>query len=152
VRYTSREVVFSGNKAISSSDLNNAVRQSRLGARMWSSPSDLEAVLIGAYHNRGHLAVQMEIGAPRFTGNRAELPVRIVEGPVFIVGTAKVVDSTPTPPDGVDLTSPIPPGTTLTDQLVLDAQRQLLQRFRTAGYRGTRITPESTARSDKSTV
>jgi outer membrane protein assembly factor BamA len=49
-------------------------------------------------------------------------------------------------------TNSIAVGTILTDQLVRDGQRQLQQRYRSAGYRGTRITPQSTARSDKSTV
>jgi outer membrane protein assembly factor BamA/autotransporter translocation and assembly factor TamB len=151
VRFTSRELLFTGNSAISSSDLNRAVRQSPLGSRLWVNPSDLQTVLLGAYHDRGHLAAQITIGSPNFTGTRAELPVEIVEGPLFVVGYAKVLDPGP-PPEGVDLTSPIAPGTTLNDRLVRDAQRQLLQRYRLAGFRGTHITPESTARSDKSTV
>ena len=79
------------------------------------------------------------------------MPVRIAEGPIFKVGVARVEDPG-TPPLGVDLTSPIEPGTVLTDTLVRGASRQLQQRYRLAGYRGTRVTAQSTFRSDKVTA
>ena len=150
-RYTSREAVYTGNQAMSASDLKKAVTQSGVGERIWSSPSDLQTVLVTAYHARGYLGAQVTIGNAAFEGNRATLPVQIAEGPVFKVGVARV-DDPGTPPQGVDLTTPIEPGTVLTDTLVRGASRQLQQRYRVAGYRGTRVTAQSTSRSDKITV
>jgi outer membrane protein assembly factor BamA/autotransporter translocation and assembly factor TamB len=150
-RYTTREAVYTGNQAMSASDLKKAVKQSGVGERIWSSPSDLQTVLVTAYHTRGYLGAQVTIGNAAFEGNRATLPVQILEGPIFKVGVARV-DDPGTPPQGVELTSPIPPGTVLTDTLVRDASRKLQQRYRVAGYRGTRVTAQSTARSNKTTV
>ena len=107
--------------------------------------------MVTAYHARGYLGAQVTIGNAAFEGNRATLPVQIVEGPIFKVGAARV-DDPGTPPQGVDLTSPIEPGTVLTDTLVRGASRQLQQRYRVAGYRGTRVTAQSTFRSDKVTA
>ena len=133
---------------MSASDLKKAVTQSGIGERIWSSPSDLQTVLVTAYHAQGYLGAQVTIGNAAFEGNRATLPVQIVEGPVFKVGVARI-DDPGTPPQGVDLTTPIEPGTVLTDTLVRGASRQLQQRYRVAGYRGTRVTAQSTFRSDK---
>jgi outer membrane protein assembly factor BamA len=77
--------------------------------RMWSAPTDVQAVVISAYHDLGYLGAKVTVGSPRFTGNRAELPVEIVEGGVYRVGTVKVVDGSATPPEGVDLTPPWKP-------------------------------------------
>ncbi len=150
-RYTSREAVYTGNQALSASDLKKAVKLSGIGERIWSSPSDLQTVLVTAYHAQGYLGAQVTIGNATFEGNRATLPVQIAEGPVFKVGVARI-DDPGTPPQGVDLTSPIEPGTVLTDTLVRNASRQLQQRYRVAGYRGTRVTAQSTFRSDKITA
>jgi outer membrane protein insertion porin family len=150
-RYTTRQILYTGNSAMSLSDLKKAVTQSGIGDRVWSAPADLQTVLITAYHTRGYLGAQVAVGNAAFEGNRASLPVHVQEGPIFKVGVARV-DDPGTPPQGVDLTSPIQPGTVLTDTLVRDATRQLQQRYRTAGYRGTRVTAQSTARSDKVTV
>lgn len=150
-RYTTREIVYAGNREVSASDLKKAVTLSGIGERVWSSPADLQTVLVTAYHARGYLGAQVTVGNATFEDARATLPVHVEEGPIFRVGVARVEDPG-TPPKGVDLGSPIEPGTVLTDALVRDATRQLQRRYRVAGYRGTRITAQSTARSDKTTV
>ena len=149
---TDRVVAFTGNTAIKSKTLDRALTDAGMRDRMWSAPTDVQAVVISAYHDLGYLGAKVTVGSPRFTGNRAELPVEIVEGGVYHVGTVKVVDGSPTPPEGVDLTPPVEPGAVLTDGLVATTARQLQQRYRLAGYRATRVASESAPRQDPTTV
>ena len=53
---------------------------------------------------------------------------------------------------GVDLKPPVEENTVLTDRMVADAVRELERQFRRAGYRGTRVSAESTTRADGGTV
>ena len=151
-RTTDRVVAFAGNAAIKSKTLDRALTDAGMRDRMWSAPTDVQAVVISAYHDLGYLGVKVTVGSPRFTGNRAELPVEIVEGGVYRVGTVKVVDGSATPPEGVDLTPPVEAGAVLTDGLVAQTARQLQQRYRLAGYRATRVASESAPRQDPTTV
>jgi outer membrane protein assembly factor BamA len=149
---TDRVVAFTGNTAISSKKLDEALTSAGLRDRLWSAPGSVQAVVISAYHDLGYLGAKVTVGSPQFTGNRAELPVEIVEGGVYHVGTVKVVDSKPTPAEGVDLTPPVEEGAVLTDAVVAQSARQLQQRYRLAGYRATRVASDSTPRQDPTTV
>ena len=149
---TERVVAFTGNNAIKSKTLDEALTSAGMRDRMWSAPTDVQAVIVSAYHDLGYLGAKVTVGSPQFTGNRAELPVEIVEGGVYHVGTVTVVDGSKTPPEGVDLTPPVEAGAVLTDGLVARTARQLQQRYRLAGYRATRVAADSTPRQDPTTV
>ncbi|MBK5298198.1 MAG: translocation/assembly module TamB domain-containing protein [Vicinamibacteria bacterium] len=149
-RSTERVVVYTGNEGLTKADLDAAIVAAGLTRRVWTSPNEARAVVLAAYRRSGYLSARAEVGDVRFDGPRAELPIRIEEGPRFRAGIVRV-DGVGAVPD-VDTTTPIEEGTVLTDRLVADAVRELERKFRRAGYRGTRVTAESTTRADGGTV
>lgn len=140
---TERVVVYTGNEGLTKADLDAAIAGAGLTERVWTSPDEARAAVLAAYRRNGFLSAQAAVGDVRFDGPRAELPIRLEEGPRFRAGTVRF-DGVGAVPD-VDTTPPIAEGTVLTDRLVADAVRELERRFRRAGYRGTRVIAESTA-------
>ncbi len=106
--------------------------------------------MLSTYRKNGYLAAQVTVSEPRFEGTRAELPIRVDEGPRFRAGTVRIEGVSEVP--GVKLTPPVREGTVLTDRLVADGVRELERTFRRAGYRGTRVTASSTNRNGGETV
>lgn len=146
-RYTERVVVYTGNEGLTARDLDEAIADAGLGDRVFAQPADARAVVLAAYRRNGFLSAQAVVGDLRFDGARAELPIRVVEGPRFRAGsvTIKGADAAP------DVTAPIETGTVLTDRLVADAVRELARRYRRAGYRA-RVRADTATRADGGTV
>ena len=145
-----RVIAFNGNEGLTDEQLAAAVDQAGVRDRVWTAPDDLRAVVLGAYRRNGFLSAQVAVGEPRFDGPRAELPVRIDEGPRYRAGTVAVEGVGEVP--GVDTSPPIAPGTILTDRLVAEEVRNMQRDFRRAGYRGTRVRAESAPREASGTV
>ena len=140
---TQRVVVYTGNEGLTKADLDKAIATAGLTERVWTFPNEARAAVLAAYRRNGFLSVQATVGEVRFDGSRAELPIRIEEGPRFRAGTVRVEGVSAVA--DVDTTPTITEGTVLTDRLVADEVRELERKFRRAGYRGTRVTAESTA-------
>ena len=145
-----RVVVYTGNEGLSRSDLDAAITAAGIRDRMWVRPSDARIVVLNTYRQNGYLSAQATVGEVRFDGARAELPIRIEEGPRFRAGTVRVEGVGQV--EGVNTAPPVAEGTILTDRLVANAVRDLQSNFRRAGYRGTQVTAESTTRPDGGTV
>ena len=83
--------VFTGNRALDERELERVIaggtyRRRRCGRRRaWSS-----RLLADAYRTRGYRGVKVTAGEPRLQGGRAELPVTIVEGPIYRIGEVTV--------------------------------------------------------------
>ena len=103
-KYDKRDVIFSGNNALSDSELNRAVANARIEGVMWSNPALVGQAVADAYRGRGYRSVKVTDGTPRFEGNRAELPVTIVEGPLYRIGNVTVNTPRGGPELAVDLT------------------------------------------------
>ncbi len=152
-KYDTREAAFTGNSALSDSDLKRIIANARIEAQMWSNPSLVEQAVADAYRARGYRAAKVTAGTPRFEGHRADLPVTIVEGPLHRIGTVTVNAPRDRLPAIVNLEPPLSEEDVYADNRVADATRQLLTRFRRAGYRGTRVEAKGTPRKgDPSTV
>ena len=147
-RSTERVVVYTGNQGLTDADLDKAM--AGVVNRVWTSPGDAKATVLAAYRRQGYLVAQVTVGDVLIDGARAELPIRIEEGPLFRAGTVRIEGVSEVA--GVDLKPPVEGNTVLTDRMVADAVRELERQFRRAGYRGTRVTADSTTRTDGSTV
>jgi hypothetical protein len=128
VKSTERVVVYTGNEALTTEDLDEAMKTAGVGQRIWTSPGDARAVVLAAYRRSGHLLAEVTVGEVRTDGARAELPVRITEGPRFTAGRV-TLDGVAVVAD-VDLKPPIASGAVLTDRSVAEAVRELERRFR----------------------
>ena len=149
-RSTTREVVFEGNAALSADDLRKAIAAAGMTNHVWTRPADAAAPVLAAYRSRGYLTAVARVQDMRFEGARAELPIQIVEGPRFTVSSVALDGVGPL--EGVDTKLPVRAGDVLTDRVVADAVRELERRFRSAGYRGTRVTAESTTGENGATA
>ena len=89
MRYTSRQIVFSGQQAIPAATLDAAVLAQGVDASMWHEPAGLQAAVVQQYRLRGYLEAVVKVQAPVFTGQSAELPVQVAEG-----GSTPLPDST----------------------------------------------------------
>ena len=84
-RYTSRQIVFSGQQAISAAALDAAVRAQGVDSSMWHEPAGLQAVIVQEYRLRGYLEAAVKVQAPVYAGQSAELPVQIAEGRQYTI-------------------------------------------------------------------
>lgn len=149
-RFPDRGLDIRGNEGVSRTTIVNAVEQAGLRDTMWAQPRRLQTLLLALYRRNGYLAAEVDVLDPVFDGGTARLPVRIAEGPRFRAGSVRV-EGVAAVPD-VSLDPPIWEGAVLTDRSVAEAIRELERRFRRAGYRGTRVTAESSTRPDGATV
>ena len=149
-RSTTREIVFEGNAAISDDDLRKAIVAAGMAEHVWTSPGDAAAPVLATYRSRGYLTALAQVQAIRFEGARAELPIQITEGPRFTVASV-ALDGVGVLED-VDTKVPVKAGDVLTDRLVSDTVREFERRFRAAGYRGTRVTAESSSGEEGATA
>jgi outer membrane protein insertion porin family len=143
---TSRAVRFDGNSGMSSGDLEKAIATAGLADHIWVNPPDAAAPVLAAYRRNGYLAATVTVLDMKIDGATAELPIRVVEGAQFKVGTVSV-EGVGTLED-VDTKPPVKTGDILTDRLVADTVRELERRFRRSGHRGTRVTAETTTAAD----
>ena len=102
---TERVVVYTGNEGLTDADLDKALKTAGATERVWTSPGDASAVVLAAYRRNGYLSAQATVGDVRIDGARAELPIRIEEGPQFRAGTVRI-DGVGEVAD-VDLTPPV---------------------------------------------
>ncbi len=152
-KYGDRGVLLGGNAQVETKDLEKTIDAAGIEAQMWSDPRLAEEAVRAAYRNRGYLDAKVTAGDPKLQAGRAELPLTIVEGALFRVGNVKVNAPMRTGGAAVDLTPPVKSGETFTDTRVAAAVRQIQTRFRRAGYRGSRVSAQSTPRrDDRSTV
>ncbi len=82
----SRDVRFIGNHEIADARLEPLVD----GSAIWLDPSSLGQAVAALYRSEGFLAVSVAAGPVDFEGDRAVLPVRIEEGPAFVVSRVGV--------------------------------------------------------------
>lgn len=85
-----RTLVFSGNRAISSSELSDFLDAQGLGLRVWLDANAASTALTSLYHSRSFLAARVTVGAVDLTSNVARLPIAVDEGPEFSLGAIAV--------------------------------------------------------------
>ncbi len=102
-RSTERVVVYTGNEGLTDADLDKAM--AGVVDRVWTSPGDAKATVLAAYRRNGYLLAQATVGEVRIDGARAELPIRIEEGPQFRAGTVRIEGVGEV--DGVDPKPPV---------------------------------------------
>ena len=101
--------MFTGNRELSERELRRAIESARIEGQMWSDPSLIEQALlmpIGA----AATGRQGQRRVPRFTGNRAELPVTIVGGRRTRSGNHRQRAARSAERIAVDLTAPLSEG------------------------------------------
>ncbi|MGQ0735461.1 MAG: BamA/OMP85 family outer membrane protein, partial [Acidobacteriota bacterium] len=82
-----RTIAFTGNARIEADRLETVVADAGLSVDGWLDPQRLVDPLVRYYRSQGYLSAAVTAGAPAVKGESGVLPVAIVEGPRFIIGT-----------------------------------------------------------------
>ncbi|MEZ5291758.1 MAG: translocation/assembly module TamB domain-containing protein [Vicinamibacterales bacterium] len=149
VRYTDRRLRFEGQEAISADDLSDVVNARGLTLTAWRQPADVEAALAAHYRSLGFLRAEVSIGTPIFSGTSATLPVRIAEGPRFLVGAVDVRGVEARPLDEVRKSFEIESGAPYLPRTVEAARRDVEIAYARDGFNDVRATV--TSRPDEDT-
>ena len=143
-RYTSRQIVFSGQQAIPAATLDAAVRAQGVDASMWHEPAVLQAAVVQQYRLRGYLEAVVKIQAPAFTGQSAELPVQVTEGRQYTIARLDVEGATSRSSAQVLGTFGVVTGTVFEPAAIEPARRAVEIDYLRNGYNDVRVTVTTT--------
>ena len=139
-----RELVLSGNAALTSETLDALIVETGLDVAVWADPEPLIRTLRQRYRDAGHLEATIAIDPPLFDGVEARLPIRIDEGPPFTIASVRI--------DGVGIRSEtearrvldLTPGDPYRESDIRAARSRLERDYRRAGFNSVRVTARST--------
>ncbi|ODS52884.1 MAG: hypothetical protein ABS36_15600 [Acidobacteria bacterium SCN 69-37] len=131
---TTRRIDFTGNKALSTSELRSAVDAQNGTVAVWLERDAIETTLAALYRSRGYLSADVTVSAPRFENGTAVLPVRIDEGPAYRLGTIGVSGAAFRTADAVRQVTGLQSGTPYLPGEVEPARRRVEVDYLGAGY------------------
>lgn len=151
-RTTKKEIQLSGNEVIPTSQLQATIQSRQLSEAAWVEPERLRTALLGLYREEGRLAASVRVRPPIYEGETARLPVEIVEGPEFRIGSIVL--------DGVaGLGGPaaraalqIEAGDPYSVARIERARQRLEASYRKAGFAEARVTAASDVERDAARV
>jgi outer membrane protein insertion porin family len=147
-----REIRFTGNAAIDSSRLAEAVTAANLDVEGWLDPQRLVPVLQDYYRRLGYLSAGVSPGTPRAEDGQGVLPVAIDEG-----ARADVTEVLWTGVDSVrlaavreaaGLASPLP----YDSRRIAEATDRVMRFYRARGFNTASVTPAAEAHADRATI
>ena len=143
-RYTSRQIVFSGQQAIPAATLDAAVRAQGVDASMWHEPAGLQAAVVQQYRLRGYLEAGVKVQSPVFTGQSAELPVQVTEGREYTIARLDVKGAASRSSAQVLGTFGVATGSVFEPAALEPARRALEIDYLRNGYNDVRVTVTTT--------
>jgi outer membrane protein assembly complex protein YaeT len=151
-RFTSRTLVFSGQQALSAAVLEASVRAERLDASLWNDPSRLRAAIERQYRLRGYLDAAVSVQPPIFTGQTAELPVRINEGRQYTVARVDVQGARARSRDQLTALFGVAIGSVFQPATLEPSRRAVEVDYLREGYNDVRVTVTTTVDAGRSSV
>jgi outer membrane protein assembly factor BamA/autotransporter translocation and assembly factor TamB len=133
-RTPDRRLAFTGNRRLSTDELQALVDQQGLRLRAWTDPQAVSQAIRTAYDLIGNLTAQVSIGEPRFDGAHAVLPIAIAEGPVFRIQTVHLSGLLAKSPTQVRAALDLPPGTIYSPVIVQRAIGRVDALYRGSGF------------------
>lgn len=148
-----REIRFSGNVRIPTRRLNAFIEGRRLSAVAWADPGQLRTALLTLYRDESMLGASVRVQPVLFEGTTAVLPVDIVEGQEFRIGTVTLdaaVDglAEQTVRSAIQLKS----GDRYSPLQVERARQRLETRYRKSGFTGATAGTTATVLRDAARV
>ncbi len=147
-----RRVVFEGVVADDEPELQWLADSPDLAARAWTNPDQLAAAVAAWYRGRGRLRAATTVGAPRYDGRTAEVPVRVAAGPLFRIGAIRIEGARARPVADVRAAARLEAGGIYTESAVAAARARIESSYRRAGYTAARVTARSTPDDAAATV
>ena len=143
-RYTSRQIVFSGQQAIPAAVLDAAVRAQGIDVSMWHEPAGLRTAIVQQYRLRGYLEAGVKVQAPVFTGQSAELPVQITEGRQYTIAGLDVEGAKSRTTEQVIGAFGVAVGSVFQPAALEPARRAVELDYLRDGYNSVRVTATTT--------
>ena len=143
-RSTRRVLEFSGATIVTSDELQAMVEKAGIGLTAWLTPRQFESTLAVRLADDGLLSAKVAVGAPRFEGTTATLPVAVEEGPRFTVDAVELRGVSARPIDEVRREFAIDAGAPYVPASVDEARRRVDVAYLRQGFADvrTRVSPE----------
>ena len=143
-RTTTRQLTFEGNHALPTTELQALASEQALPAAVWKDSARLLEDIAAEYASRGYLAATATVGDPVFEGDRAALPIRIVEGPLARVATLQIDGVSAERRAGAQAALGLAIDSPFAEGAERPARVRLERHYRDLGYREARV--DATAR------
>lgn len=143
-RYTSRQIVFSGQQAVPAATLDASLRAQGVDATMWHDPARLQAAVVQQYRHRGFLDAAVTVRPPVFNGSSAELPVEVAEGRQYTIAGLAVEGAKARSHDQVTAAFGVATGSVFEPAALEPARRAVELDYLREGYNGVRVTVRTT--------
>ncbi len=143
VRSADRRLDFSGQQALSASDLEAVVEARQLTLTAWLHPAEVEAALAAHYRALGYQSAAVSVGTPVFADATATLPILVDEGPRFTVASVEVTGATARPEAEVRQAFAIDEGTPFVPAELERARREVEIGYLRDGFNDVRVSVSS---------
>lgn len=140
-RTASRELRVTGHADVGEAEIETVVR--RLGIDAWLAPTTAADAVALQYRERGLLAASVTAGPIETEGTTAVLPVRIVEGPRFVLGRILVSGARQRSADAVRADLGLSEGAPYAPADVERARASLTRAYARAGFNAMSATTET---------
>lgn len=145
---TTRRLEWTGNQALTSTQLDAAVVQAGLGDAVWQDPAALEPVIRALYVAEGYPSAMVTAGLPVFDNDEAHLPVRLVEGPQTRLRSLTFRGTSALAPDALASGTGLTAGAPIKPANLDRAQRTVEAAYLQRGFGASRVDVLGTASPD----
>ena len=139
-RTTQPRLTFRGNAQIPSEALERHLAALDLTAIAWIDPSQVVEALRGLYRSQGWLGARVTVGNPTFEADAAELPIAVVEGPLYRISSVTLDGVRARPAAQVRAALALGVGDRYTEAAAQAARVQLNASYRNAGFNAANAT------------
>ncbi|MDE3154330.1 MAG: translocation/assembly module TamB domain-containing protein [Acidobacteriota bacterium] len=143
-RSTRQQIVFTGNRQVTTDQLRELVEDQQLARKAWVDPGALQQAVAALYDRMGMLDTKVRVEPLQFKGTLAELPVAIDEGPLFQIGSVTIDGAHAKPAAVVRQALDLPAGLIYTPASVHDALARVDAAYRQDGFNRERTSVQVT--------
>jgi outer membrane protein insertion porin family len=148
----SREIRYTGNRAVRSDTLNDVVSAAGLEIDGWLDPARVAEALEDHYRSEGYLSAAVKTDAPTIVGDTGVLPVHIDEGARFVVGSLTFPGVSPTRLTAVAGAVRLDSGVPFVTAEIDAARERLELLYADEGFNSVQVEVETNPNPDNGTV
>lgn len=141
-----------GNRRLDAEYVNTVLQQIDPPETAWIDPQAAAGALRAAYAAAGMPEAEVVVGDPRREGEMAVLPVEVVEGPLYRVGTIRFAGVGAISAVELEALLPVVTGEPYVASRITAARRALESLYRSRGYTAAEVALEAAGLSDAAPV
>jgi len=132
-------IAWSGNRAITAAELNALAAELPAELSPFIEPSSIESAVARQYAELGFFSTEVHAGSPAFAGDRATLPIEVVEGPQSHVSSLTFSGVAPDRIEAARAAVALPDGAVFGSRTAVEAHRRLEGFYADLGYRDAKV-------------